>query len=66
MFKTYKDKINLELIGKVPQNYDEMRDDLLVYEQKTIKIDDFNKAEKKDIKEHVDKKEIKKERSCGK
>ena len=66
MFKTYKDKINLELIGKVPQNYDEMRDDLLVYEQKQIKIDDFNKAEKKDIKEHVDKKEIKKERSCGK
>ena len=66
MFKTYKDKINLELIGKVPQNYDEMRDDLWVYEQKPIKIDDFNKAEKKDIKEHVDKKEIKKERSCGK
>ena len=66
MFKTYKDKINLELIGKVPQNYDEMRDDLLVYEQKPIKIDDFNKAEKKDIKEYVDKKEIKKERSCGK
>ena len=47
MFKTYKDKKKMQLLGKSHQNFEEIRNDVSVYEQKPIKIDDFNEAEKK-------------------
>ena len=63
--KHIRTKIKMQLLGKSHQNFEEIRNDVWVYEQKPIKIDDFNKAEKKEIKERVEKK-IKKERSRGK
>ena len=47
MFKTYKDKKNIESFGKNPQNYKNVRDETNVYEQKSIKINDFNEDEEK-------------------
>ena len=55
MFKTYKGKKNIESLGKDPQKYENVRNETDVYEQKPIRIDDFNKAEEKEIKERVEK-----------
>ena len=51
MTKTYKDKKN-ECLGKNLQNYENVCDEKSVYEQKPLKIDDFNEAEEKEVKEH--------------
>ena len=52
IFKTYKDKKKMEAsLGKSPHNYEEIRDETCVYEQKPIKIDDFNEDEEKEVKE---------------
>ena len=51
IFKTYKDKKN-ECLGKNLQNYENVCDEKSVYEQKPLKIDDFNEAEEKEVKEH--------------
>ena len=59
MFKTYKDKKNIESFGKNPQNYKNVRDETNVYEQKSIKINDFNEDEEKEVKERVEKRKIK-------
>ena len=37
MFKTYKDKKNIESLGKIPQSYENVRNETDVYEQKTNK-----------------------------
>ena len=37
----------MQLLGKSHQNFEEIRNDVSVYEQKPIKIDDINEAEKK-------------------
>ena len=58
MFKTYKDKIKLEALGKIPQNYEGIRSEISVFEQKPVKIDDFNEAEGKEIKERVEKRKL--------
>ena len=42
-------------LGKSPHNYEEIRDETCVYEQKPIKIDDFNEDEEKEIKERAEK-----------
>ena len=60
MFKTYKDKKNIESLGKHPQNYENVHNETDVYKQKAIKIDDFNEVKEKEIKEHVGKRKIKK------
>ena len=60
MFKTYKDKKNIESLGKHPQNYENVHNETDVYEQKPIKIDDFNEVKEKEIKERVGKRKIKK------
>ena len=57
--KTYKDKKNIESLGKNPQNYENVRNETDFYEQKPIKIDDFNEAGEKEIKECVEKRKIK-------
>ena len=51
MTKTYKDKKN-ECLGKNLQNYENVCDEKSVYEQKPLKIDYFNEAEEKEVKEH--------------
>ena len=49
----------MELLSKNPQNYEEIRYDVLLYEQKQIKIDDdFNETEEKEIKECVEKRKL--------
>ena len=59
IFKTYKDKKKMESFGKNLQNYKDIRDETCVYEQKPLKIDDFNEAEEKEVKKHVEKRKIK-------
>ena len=58
MTKTYKDKKN-ECLRKNLQNYKNVCDEESVYELKPIKIDDFNEAVEKKVKEHVEKIKIK-------
>ena len=59
MFKIYQEKQNIESLGKNPQNYKNVRDETNVYEQKSIKINDFNEDEEKEVKERVEKRKIK-------
>ena len=59
MFKTYKDKRNIDSLGKNPQNYESVHNETSVYEQKPTKIDEFNVAEEKEVKEHVEKRKQK-------
>ena len=47
------------MLGKNPQKYEGVYNETSVYEQKPIKIDDFNEAEEKEIKEPVQKRKIK-------
>ena len=53
IFKTYKDqkkKKKKEQLGKSPQNYESVHNETSAYEQKPMKIDDFNEAEEKKLK----------------
>ena len=59
MYKTYKDKKYIEYLGKNLQNYESVRNETNVSEEKPIKIDDFNEAEEKEVKEPVEKIKIK-------
>ena len=59
VFKTYKDKKKFEQLRKSPQNYGNAHAETSVFEQKLIKIDDFNEAEEKEVKEGVKKRKIK-------
>ena len=64
IFKTYKDKKQLESsLEKNPKNYENIRKEANVYEQKPVTIDDFNEAEEKEVKERVEKRRQKKARS---
>ena len=46
-------------LGKSPHNSEEIRDETCVYEQKPIKIDDFNEDEEKEVKERAEKRKQK-------
>ena len=46
----------IELLGKHSQNYENTHAETSVFEQKPIKIDDFNEAKEKEVKECVEKK----------
>ena len=46
-------------LGKNPHNHEEIRDETCVYEQKPIKIDDFNEDEEKEVKDRVEKRKEK-------
>ena len=59
MFKTYKDKKNIDSLGKNPQNYESVPNETSVYEQKPTKINEFNEAEEKEVKERVEKRKQK-------
>ena len=55
IFKTYTDKKQLEIsLGKNPDNYETTRNDTSVFEQKPVKVDDFNEIEEKQVKEQVE------------
>ena len=64
MFKTYKDKKNIEILGKNPNDYESVRDETHVYEQKPIKIVEFD--ESKRSKRARWKKKSQKKRGCWK
>ena len=56
IFKTYKDKKKLETsLGKNPENYETVRNETNMYEQKPVNVDDFNEVEEKLVKERVEK-----------
>ena len=61
MFETYKDKKKLELLGKHRLNYEGIRNEICVYvyEQKAIKIGEFNEAKEKQVKERIEKRNTK-------
>ena len=64
IFKVYKAKIKLEAsLGKNPHNYEEIRNETCAYEQKPVKIDDFNEVEEKKLKRELKKENKKEERS---
>ena len=46
-------------LGKNPENYETIRNKTSVFEQKPIKIDDFNEIEEKEVKERVEKRKQK-------
>ena len=54
--KRTRNKKQLEIsLGKNPENYEAIRNETLFYEQKPIKVDDFNEIEEKEVKEWVEK-----------
>ena len=56
------DKKQLEIfLGKNPENYETTRNDTCVFEQKPIKVENFNKIEQRQVKERVEKR---KEKRC--
>ena len=56
MFKTYKDKKQLEKsMGENPANYETIRKETNIYEQKPVNIDGFNEYEEAEVKERVQK-----------
>ena len=58
IFKTYKDKQNWEAsLGK--NNYETIRDEKNIYEQKLINIDKFNDVEETEVQERVKKRKEK-------
>ena len=51
IFKMYKDKKQLEIsLGENPDNNETIRFDNSIFEQKPIKVDDFNEIEEKQVK----------------
>ena len=61
VFKTYKDKKEIEQTGKNPQNYQAKRHDSFAFEQKPVEIDMFNNDEEKQVKQRVVKRKKKRQ-----
>ena len=59
MFKTYKDKMQIRSMGKSPNNYENIRKETNIYEQRPVNIDKFNDSEETDVKEQVEKRKNK-------
>ena len=59
LLKTQKHKKSIESLGKNPPNHENVCNETDVFEQKPIKIVDFNEGEEKEIKERVEKQKIK-------
>ena len=49
----------MEMLGKNPKSHEVIRNEVSVYEKQTIEIDDFDETEEKEIKERVEKINIK-------
>ena len=48
-----------KFLGKNPKNYEGVRDETHIYKQELIKLDGFYKTEENEVKEHVEKRKIK-------
>ena len=60
IFKTYKDKKQMKnSLDKNPENYENIRNETNIYEQKPTNVHDFNKVEEKGVKERVEKRKQK-------
>ena len=55
MFTIYKVKMQMRSMGKNPNNYENIRKETNIYEQKPVNIHDFNDSEEADVKEQVEK-----------
>ena len=51
--KPTRTKKKIEHLRKNPQNYENNHTEMCVFEQKPVKIDDFNEAEEKEVKERA-------------
>ena len=57
---TYKDKKKLGAsLGKNLNDCEEIRNETYLYEQKPVKVDDFNETEEKQVKKQVEKRKQK-------
>ena len=52
-------------MGKNSINYETVRKETHVYEQKTVSIDDFNEAEEAEVKERIEKQKAKQQGLAG-
>ena len=59
LFKTYRDKMQIQSLGKNPINYETVRKKTHVFEQKPMSVDDFNDAEEAEVKEQANKRKAK-------
>ena len=46
--------MQMHTMGKNPINYENIRKETNIYEQKPVKIDDFSDAEEAKVKEHIE------------
>ena len=65
-FLTYKDKKIIESLGQNPQNYENVPDETNLYEQKPIKVNNFNEDEEKELKGRIEKRKIKRREAAKK
>ena len=61
MFKTYRDKMQIQSLEKNPINYETVRKETHVFEQKLMSVDDFNDAEEAEVKEQAIKRKAKRQ-----
>ena len=61
LFKTYRDKMQIQSLGKNPINYEMVRKETHVFEQKLMIADDFNDAEEAEVKEQANKRKSKRQ-----
>ena len=60
IFKTYRDKKKWEVsLRKNPENYEAIRNEKSIYEQRPINIDEFNDIEEGEVRERVKKRKEK-------
>ena len=60
IFKTYKDKKRWETsLGKNPENYETMRNETNIYQQKPININEFYHVEESEVRARVEKRKEK-------
>ena len=64
--KLTKTRKKWNLWKKISKIYEDIGNETCVYEQRPIKIDDFNEAEEKEVKEHVEKRKIKRRKVAEK
>ena len=53
-------------LGRNPENYETIRNETSVFEQKLIKVDDLNEIEEKQVKEQVGKQKQKRQEEAKK
>ena len=66
MFKPYEDKIQLHAMEKNPINYENIRTETNIYEQKPVNVDDFNESEEAHVKDRVEKRKEKRRKIAEK